>query len=317
MKNKDNYTMLVVKDSYKEFFYKIITSIFIRGLLLVIPVFWSNTINKLSSGNFYKTYSLIIIIIILSSFYYIWQYLNQVTWFKFYNKLYLGYTALITKNNANNIKKVSLGEYTNVINSDIDILCNFLGNGVARAIQILEIVFIYFYFLTQNIYIFFITVVISILMIILLIISSNQIKEENIKRKSSLDRKTVVAHQMYDSLKDGNYDDSIFKKFHQSNVEYLKANNRFNILAQALIYLVLGIIELTKYGIIIYCVYLISKGNMEVGTIVLIYTYYDKIITNFEVLGTISAEYQSFKVSLKRLNKLGNNQTEIDTSVKN
>ena len=34
----------------------------------------------------------------------------------------------------------------------------------------------------------------------------------------------------------------------------------------------------------------------------------DKIIVNFEVLGTISAEYQSFLVSLKRLNKLGNNQ---------
>lgn len=46
---------------------------------------------------------------------------------------------------------------------------------------------------------------------------------------------------------------------------------------------------------------------MEVGTIILVYTYYDKIITNFEVLGTISAEYQSFLVSLKRINKLGEN----------
>ena len=45
---------------------------------------------------------------------------------------------------------------------------------------------------------------------------------------------------------------------------------------------------------------------MEVGTIILIYTYFDKIIANFEVIGTISAEYQSFIVSLKRLNKLGN-----------
>ena len=74
-----------------------------------------------------------------------------------------------------------------------------------------------------------------------------------------------------------------------------------------LIYLILGIIELTKYGIIIYSVYLISIGKMEVGTIILVYTYYDKIITNFEVLGTISAEYQSFLVSLKRINKLGEN----------
>ena len=306
--NKDNYTMLVIKDSYKEFIYKIITAIFIRGLLLIIPIFWSDTINKLSEGEFSVTYSYIIIIVILSCFYYVWQYLNQVSWYQFYNKLSLGYTALITKNNTANIKKVTLGEYTNVINTDIDILCNFLGNGVARVIQVLEIVFIYFYFLTQNIYIFLITIIVSILMVTLLIISSNQVKEENIKRKTSLDRKTVVAHQMYDSLKDGNYNDSIFKKFHQSNIEYLKSNKRFNLLAQALIYFMLGIIELTKYGVIIYSVYLIKNHAMEVGTIVLIYTYYDKIITNFEVLGTISTEFQSFKVSLKRLNKLGNDQ---------
>lgn len=313
MKNKDNYTSLVIKDSYRELFYKIITSVFIRGLLLIIPVFWSNTVNRLSEGNFNKTYSLIVIIIILSIFYYIWQYLNQVSWYRFYNKLYLGYTSLMTKNNSDNIKKVTLGEYTNVINTDIDILCNFLGNGVARVIQVLEILFIYFYFLTQSIYIFIITLVISLIMVVLLVISSNQVKEENIKRKSALDRKTVVAHQLYDKLKDGNYDESVFKKLHQSNLDYLKANKRFNLLAQALIYLVLGIIELSKYGIIIYSVYLISIGKMEVGSIILVYTYYDKIIVNFEVLGTISAEYQSFLVSLRRLNKLGSNQLEVES----
>ena len=316
MKNKDNYTKLVIKDSYKELFYKIITSVFIRGLLLIIPVFWSNAVNRLSDGNFNKTYSLVIIIIILSVFYYIWQYLNQVSWFRFYNKLYLGYTALITKNNSDNIKKVTLGEYTNVINTDIDILCNFLGNGVARVIQVLEILFIYFYFLTQSIYIFIITLVISAIMVVLLIISSSQVKEENIKRKTALDKKTVVAHQMYDKLKDGNYDEATFKKLHLSNLDYLKANKRFNLLAQAVIYLILGIIELAKYGIIIYSVYLISKGDMEVGSIILVYTYYDKIIVNFEVLGTISAEYQSFLVSLKRLNKLGVNQLEVEGEVK-
>ena len=316
MGSNDNYTMLVIKNSYKELIYKIITSIFIRGLLLIIPVFWSDTINNLNNGNYYKTYYYIIIIVILSCFYYIWQYLNQVTWFHFYDKLSLGYTALMTKNNTTNIKEVSFGKYNNFINNDIDILCNFLGNGVARIIQILEILFIFFYFLIQNIYIFLVTIIVSILMIMLLFISGSQVKEENIKKKSSLDKKTVVSNQMYDSLKMGKYSDNIFKKFHKSNIDYLNANRKFNLLAQALIYLVLGIIELTKYGIIIYSVYLISKGKMDVGTIVLIYTYYDIIITNFEVLGTISAEYQSFKVSLKRLNKLGNNQVEVLTNYK-
>ena len=305
MKNKDNYTTLVLKDSKKELIYKIITSIFIRGLLLIIPVFWSNTVNNLSEGNLKDTYSLIIIIIILSIFYYIWQYLNQASWYAFYNKLSTGYTSLITNDNIENIEKVTLGEYTNVINNDIDILGNFLGNGVARIIQILEILVIYFYFLTINIYIFIITLIISGLMIVLLIISSSQIKLLNIKRKSSLDKKTVIAQELYQSLKENNYNEKTFRKFHLSHLEYLKANKSFNLLSMALIYLILGIIELVKYGVIFYCVYLINKNIMEVGTIVLVYTYFDIIIVNFVVLGTISAEYQSFLVSLKRLNKLG------------
>lgn len=312
MKNKDNYTTLVLRDSEKELIQKIITSIFIRGLLLIIPVFWSNTVNNLSEGNIKNTYSLIVIIILLSIFYYIWQYLNQVSWYTFYNKLSQGYTSLLTNDNKDNLQKVSLGEYTNVINNDIDILGNFLGNGVARVIQVLEILVIYFYFITINVYIFIVTLIVSALMITLLIISSNQIKMLNVKRKSSLDKKTVIAQELYQSLKENNYDDKIFKKFHLSHLEYLRANKSFNLLSMALIYLILGIIELVKYGVIFYCVYLINKNLMEVGTIVLVYTYFDKIIVNFEVLGTISAEYQSFLVSLKRLNKLGDNHDVVE-----
>ena len=313
MKNKDNYTEIVIKNSKKELLYKFITAIFIRGLLLIIPIFWSKTINNLSQNLYKRTYSLIIVTILLTLLYYIWQYLNQVTWFRFYNKLYLEYTSLLTKNNKDNIKKASLGEYTNVINNDIDIICNFIGNGVVRIVHILEFIFIYLYFLTLNIYIFIITIVISIIMILLLIISGSSIKTENIKRKTSFDRKTVIAHELYEKLKQESKDNkdkdnnNVLKKFYQSNVEYLKANYSFNLLSQALIYFVLAIIELSRYIIILYSVYLISKNIIEVGTIVLIYTYYDKIIVNFEVLGTISAEYQSFKVSQKRVNKLGTN----------
>ena len=71
-----------------------------------------------------------------------------------------------------------------------------------------------------------------------------------------------------------------------------------------MIYLVLAFIELCRYGIIIYAIYLVSIEQMEIGTVLLIYSYYAKIITNFEVLGTINAEYQSVKVSINRLNKI-------------
>ena len=63
MRNMDNYTGIVLMESRRELIYKIITAIFIRGLLLLIPVFWSNTINNLSIGNLRDTYSLIVVII--------------------------------------------------------------------------------------------------------------------------------------------------------------------------------------------------------------------------------------------------------------
>ena len=69
-------------------------------------------------------------------------------------------------------------------------------------------------------------------------------------------------------------------------------------------YIILACIEVVQYFIIFYGIYLVSLGKMEIGTIVLIYTYYGKILTNFQMLGTISADYRSFIVSLKRLEKI-------------
>ena len=143
----NSYTEVVIRKSYKELLSKIITSLFIRGLLLIIPIFWSSTINYVSESNYHKSYYLIVVILLLSIFYYIFQYLNQVTWFKLYNKLYLEYTNITTRNNIENIKKISLAEYTNIINNDIDIICNFIGNSVVRIIQIIEFIIIYLYFL--------------------------------------------------------------------------------------------------------------------------------------------------------------------------
>ena len=82
-------TKKIIKNSKKEVIYKIITSLFIQGLALIIPVFWSNTINEVTEGNYKVGYYLIIITTLLSIFYYFWSYLNQRTWFKLYNKLYI------------------------------------------------------------------------------------------------------------------------------------------------------------------------------------------------------------------------------------
>ncbi len=294
----------ITKMAKKEVINKVITSLFIQGLALVIPVFWSKTITEVTDANYKVGYYLIIITLLLSLFYYLWSYLNQKTWYTLYNKIYIEYTN-VTISETKNINKINLGEYTNILNNDIDIICNFLCNLVTRILQIIEFFIIYAYFISFNFPIFISTVIVSILMLIIYIKAGSLVQKLNIKRKSTLDNKTIMLHKLYSSLANKkNNINSIMNLFNKDNISYLKYNHKYNVIIQGIIYLVLGTIEVSRYAIIFYAIYLVSIGNIEIGTILLIYSYYDKIITNFEVLGTITADYQSFNVSLNRLNKV-------------
>lgn len=297
-------TKKIIKKAKREVILKTITSLFIQSLALIIPVFWSKTVNEVTIANYRVGYYLIIITALLTLFYYFWSYLNQKTWFRLYNKLYNEYT-LQTISETNNINRVNLGEYTNILNNDIDIICNFFCNLVTRIFQIIEFFVIYAYFLSFNFLIFFITIIISILMVIVYFKSGKKVQELNIKRKSTLDNKTIMLHKLYSSLSNKkNNTNSIITLFTKDNKSYLKANYNYNVIIQGIIFTVLAIIELSRYFIIFYSVYLVKLGTIEIGTILLIYSYYDNIINNFNVLGTITADYQSFIVSLRRLNKI-------------
>ena len=297
-------TKKILKNSKREVIYKIVTSLFIQGLALIVPVFWSNTINEVTEGHYKVGYYLILVTLLLSIFYYFWSYLNQKTWYKFYNKLYTEYTSLTTRE-TKNINKINLGEYTNILNNDIDIICNFLGNLITRIFQIIEFFIIYAYFLSFNFLIFFITVVVSIIMVIVYIKAGKIVQDLNYKRKTALDSKTIMLHKLYSAITSEKRNiNSVTNLFNKDNKSYLRTNYKYNVTIQAIIYIVLGIVETTRYGIILYSVYLVSKGSIEIGTILLIYSYYAKILTNFEVLGTITADSRSFIVSLRRLNKI-------------
>lgn len=297
-------TKKILKKAKKEVILKTITSLFIQGLALIIPVFWSKTVNEVTETHYKVGHYLIIITALLSIFYYIWAYFNQKAWYRMYNKLYNEYT-LKTISETNNINRINLGEYTNILNNDIDIICNFFCNLVTRIFQVIEFLIIYAYFLSFNFIIFFITIIVSILMITIYLKSGKKVQELNIKRKATLDSKTIMLHKLYSSLSNKkNNTNSIITLFSKDNKSYLRANYNYNVIIQKIIYTVLSIIELSRYIIIFYSVYLVKIGTIEIGTILLIYSYYAKIITNFEVLGTITADYQSFIVSLKRLNKI-------------
>ena len=224
-------------------------------------------------------------------------------------KIYSGYITLIGEGNKYSIKKLSLGEYNNISNEDIDIICTFLGNLVTRIIQVLEFVVIYFYFLSIDIYIFLITIIVSIVLVAIFLMTGSGVQKLNQERKDSLDKKIIVVNDMYNTIKENksNYD-VLKKRFYARSNEYLRNNSNFNVIAQLIIYVVLSIIEISRYFLILYAIYLVYIGKMEIGTILLIYTYYSQILSNFEVMGTINVNYRSFLVSVSRLNRININE---------
>lgn len=279
---------------------KVITSIFLQGTLLVVPIFWSKSITYISDALYKKAVIMVVLTLILSLLYYLWYYLNQKSWYDLYSKITINFMNNITSVKDKNI---SLGEYTNIINNDIDIVATFICNGITRIIQVLEFLVIYIYFLNLNIYIFWATLGVSVIIIYIIFMFGDKLQLYNKKRKESLDKKTINIHGLFEIITNrvsAKRDNSLIDS---TNV-YLYDNAKYNVFAYGMICFVLGLVELFRYVIIIYAIYLVSIGNMEIGGLLLIYSYYAKMLTNFEMLATISADYHSVKVSLDRINKI-------------
>lgn len=279
---------------------KVITSIFLQGTLLVVPIFWSKSITYISDALYKKAVIMVVLTLILSLLYYLWYYINQKSWYDLYSKITINFMNNITSVKDKNI---SLGEYTNIINNDIDIVATFICNGITRIIQVLEFLVIYIYFLNLNIYIFWATLGVSVIIIYIIFMFGDKLQLYNKRRKESLDRKTINIHGLFEIITNrvsAKRDNSLMDS---TNV-YLYDNAKYNVFAYGMICFVLGLVELFRYVIIIYAIYLVSIGNMEIGGLLLIYSYYAKMLTNFEMLATISADYHSVKVSLDRINKI-------------
>lgn len=301
----------ILKKTWREFSLKFITSVLMRGILMILPVWYSDAIDWASKGNFEKAYHLIILSLLVYIVYYIIQSLNNLVFWNLYNRLYKRYTRLATystfQNSIYSLSRFSLGEYGNILNNDIDVICAFYANGVMRVVQILEFLIIYAYFFTLNIYIFFITVGISILMLGVYVLSSKRTQELNLLRKSTLDNKTATLHEVFLGIKE-------IKGFHvfkninnrvkEKSLTYLDANAKYDKFTVNVKSLVLSVIQSARFGLVFYGLYLMSKGQMTLGVIMLIYTYYQKIIDNFKVINTVSIELQNLKVSFARFNKI-------------
>ena len=306
-----NETKKIIKSSWKLIIKKIVTTIFLRSFLLIIPIIFSGVINDISKNNFDNACKSVIFLIIITIFYYVSEYVNQIAYYRLYNFIYSRYSILAmkaaSKNSIFSLSRFSLGEYTNILNNDISTITTFFSSCAIWIIRILEFIYIYYFFLSIDIYIFIITIILSLFMILISILSGGIIEKKNLTTKLSLDEKTAMIHEMFLGIKEIkclNIFNKINSMFIQKCNKYLQNNANYNVHYNAISYLIYGIISIVRFIIVLYSIKLIINGKMEIGALLIIYEYYGKIIDNFSVITSINVEMRNLNVSLMRFNKI-------------
>lgn len=301
----------VLKKSKKEFILNIINSIVLRGAVLIIPVIWSYALDNIYEASYDRAIKLIVLSIIITTIYYGLEQLYQVTFYKLYNKLYNLYENVYTdnfyKNSLFSLSRFSLGEYNNLLNSDIDVIASYYANLPMRVIRIVEFLVIYFYFYTINPIIFIITLIVSLVSLGYMIYGSKETERLNKIRKDTLDYKTAANHEIYNNIRDiksFNLYNKVVEKVNKKRKAYLDANAKFNLQSTGVKFISIIIVEIARLLLMIYGIYLIKDGQIEVGALLIIYNYYQKIVDNYTIVSNILISKKSLKVSFSRFSKI-------------
>ena len=290
----------VIKENKKPLILKTLTSIMMCITSLLIPIYWGKVVKYITNVNYEKANYLIIICFIISSLYYFWCYINQKTWYNYYIQLFL---TISKKFKNKKITEINSGKFANIAYNDTDIICTFLGNFITRLLQLVEFIVILISFYLVNYKIFIFAFIIIVFMLVFQIYAGKELQEYNKNKKKLLDEKIIKDLEMQEQIRNKEIN-AISEINNITTTKYLESNYKFNVMSQGIIYLVLFIIDLSRYGIIFYAITLTKQNLIDISAIVLIYTYYSKIITNFETLGTTNIEYRNYKVSIERVKKI-------------
>lgn len=310
-KKEKAITKRILKNNYKKISYEFLVCIALRGILLVIPIIYSQSINELSKKDYNKASTLIIISLIIITIYKLFEYLRQVTFYRLYNKLYVDFTNESIKNACANslfsLSRFSIGQFNNIVNNDVDVIASYYTNSIYRIVQILEFGFIYYYFYRVNIVLFWLTIGFSLLAMGYLQYKGKYLQKLNIERKEKLDDKLGIINDVFMGIKEikaFNIINKMNEKVSHKVKRFIQSNSKFNITNAIYNIISLYFFEIIRLLIMLYGIKLIANHQLEIGVLMIIYSYYQKIIDNFSLISTINVETRGMIVSLNRFNKL-------------
>ena len=311
MNKPKDVTKKVLLNSKKDVIFKTICSIIYRAIAMITPILFSNAVNEVTVGNYKKAIFIALIAIVAVIIFRMFDIVNTYSWHRLYNKMYDNFTKIGIKkafdNSLYSLSRFNIGEFLNIMSTDINVICDFYCNLIMRIIRIIEVMVIFIYFFMIDFYIGLSGIFIALVSVTVIFLSSKRIERKN-KEKLELfdDRNTVINEFLLSmrEIKSFNMFTPIKNRIETSNEKYTKAFLKQRVVEDSYKFSVLALIEAFRWCMFIYGIYLITIGNMEMGTLLIIYNYFTQLVEGFNELAVINTGVRQLKVSENRFFQL-------------
>ena len=311
MKKPSDVTKLVLKKSKKFVIFRFIISLVYRAIAMIIPILLSMVVDAATGGK-YKQAIIISLVAILSILIFrMFDIINTFSWHKLYNSMYDNYTKIgvnkVFDNSIYSLSRFNIGEFLNIMSTDINVMSDFYCNLIMRLIRIFEVLIIFVYFFMLDIYIGLTSIVMSLISLLVIYLSSKKIKKLNHNKSITFDNRNTIINEFLLSIREikaFNIFKTMKKRIEDSTQNYTVAYLRQRVGEDIFKFSVLAFIEVTRWCMVIYGIYLISKGKLEIGSLLIIYNYFTQLVDGFSEFTTINIGIRQLKVSEERFYQL-------------
>ena len=311
MKRPSDATKLVLKKSRKYIIFRGICSLIYRGLAMITPILFSKAVDFVTAGDYDKAVWIAIVAILTVVIFRVFDVVCTFAWHKMYNCLYDNYTRLgvnkVFDNSMYSLSRFNVGEFLNIMSTDINVMADFYCNLIMRLIRIFEVLIIFVYFFIIDLYIGIAGIVMGIISISVIFLSSKKIEELNKTKLDYYDNRNTIVNEFLLSIREikaFNIFNPMKKRIDDSTQEYSKSYLKQRVGEDIFKFSVVGLIEACRWGMFIYGIYLISIGKMEMGSLLIIYNYFTQLVDGFSEFATINIGIRQLKVSENRFYQL-------------
>lgn len=301
----------IMKNSKFLYGIKLFVSILLRVSVLVIPIFYSYAVEEITNGNLNQAYLLGIFLFIFTALYYVLEILNDYAYEKLYAKIYSNITKMQLKfteqNSIHSLSRIPLGEYQSIMTDDANIIADCYASTAMLIARIIELIYVLYYFFNVNSVIGLLALIISSIVLITLYFGNKKVKKINVQDKASHDQRLRVLHEYFSGMKEVKG----FRLFNTINTRikknydnYLNWHTKYGFAKVVVKYGSLAIVDLSSVIFLFYGFYMVSQGDMTIAIVLLIYSYFSKLISNFTGLLDFNNQWQNSQVSKNRIFKL-------------